>query len=168
VDAERVSGLVAGGDTRWIHRAAYDLMDYQPAAVESASGMSRGISLYGSLPHQLADEKSFASRLRRILDVRRRSGIATARQLSVPEVSDPALLVMIHRLPQGSIQATVLNFSGRPISARVGSDHFERRATVIDLDTNQPIGEAGADRTIDLWLDPHAGVSLLVTSDRGA
>ena len=99
LDPDRLTGLVGAGDTRWIHRAAYDLMDFQPDAAESASGLPRGVSLYGTLPRQLLDRTSFASRLHRILDVRSRSGVATARQLAVPETSDPALLVMIHRLP---------------------------------------------------------------------
>ena len=49
----RSADLLADGDTRWIHRAAYDLMDYRPHAHESLSKMPRGISLYGSLPEQL-------------------------------------------------------------------------------------------------------------------
>ena len=67
----RLHDLLRTGDTRWIHRAAYDLMDYQPEAVESSSGMPRGRSLYGSLPEQLKNRTSFVSRLREILAVRR-------------------------------------------------------------------------------------------------
>ncbi len=163
VDADQVSGLIAAGDTRWIHRAAYDLMDYQPAATESASGVPRGVSLYGSLPRQLADPNSFASRLHGILEVRRRSGIATGRQLAVPEVSEPALLVMIHRLPNGRIQATALNFCSRQISGRAGSEHFGVGEEVIDLWTDRQIGQVGTDRTINMSLKPHAGVSWLIT-----
>ena len=62
-------------------------MDYRPDATESLSKMPRGISLYGSLPAQLADRDSFACRLRDILAVRKRYGIATGIQLDVPQVS---------------------------------------------------------------------------------
>ncbi len=125
--------------------------------------MPRGVSLYGSLPHQLADRNSFASRLRHILDVRRRSGIATGQQLAVPDVSDPALLVMIHRLPNEQVQATALNFSGRPISGQAESKHFGIGDSLIDQWSDRQIGEIGSDRTVNLQLKPHAGISILVT-----
>ncbi len=163
VDADRVSSLIAAGDTRWIHRGAYDLMDYQPAATESASGMPRGVSLYGALPFQLANENSFASRLGRVLEVRRRSAIATGRQLAVPDVSEPGLLVMIHRLPNQHIQATALNFSNQPITSGVASEHFGAGGSVIDHWNDRPIGQVGKDRNITVSLAPHAGISLLVT-----
>ncbi|HET9647213.1 MAG TPA: maltose alpha-D-glucosyltransferase [Microlunatus sp.] len=162
-DAEQVADRIASGDTRWVHRAAYDLMDYQPTAIASASGLPRGVSLYGPLPRQLAEENSFASRLRRILQVRRRSGIATGRQLAVPDVSDPALLVMVHRLPDGHTQATALNFSDRAVSGRFGSEHFGVGDTVIDLVADRPVGAIGTDRTITVSLAPHAGTSLLLS-----
>jgi hypothetical protein len=38
---------------------------------------------------------SFASRLRRILAIRQRYGIATSRQVDVPEVPHRSLLVMV-------------------------------------------------------------------------
>ena len=79
LERSKVPGLLASGDTRWIHRAAYDLMDYRPEATESPSKMPRGTSLYGSLPQQLQDPNSFASRLREVLAVRTRHGIATSR-----------------------------------------------------------------------------------------
>ena len=58
---DEVAELLAGGDTRWIHRAAHDLMGVNPTATQSLAGMPRGRSLYGSLPEQLADETSFAA-----------------------------------------------------------------------------------------------------------
>ena len=77
LDRKQVAALLADGDTRWIHRSAYDLMDYRPDATESLSKMPRGTASYGSLPEQLADPSSFARRLREILAVRKRYGIAT-------------------------------------------------------------------------------------------
>jgi trehalose synthase len=163
VDAEQVSVLIATGDTRWIHRGGYDLMDYQPTTMQSASGMPRGVSLYGSLLRQLDDPNSFACRLRSILQVRRRSGIAVAQQLAVPEVSDPALLVMIHRLPDGQTQATALNFSNRHITGQAGSEHFDVGNSLIDLWNHKTMGHIGKDRALNVALKPRAGISLLVT-----
>ena len=48
-----------------------------------------GRSLYGTLPDQLADETSFVRQLQAILRVRSHYGIATSRQVDIPEVSTP-------------------------------------------------------------------------------
>ena len=91
LDRKQVAGLVGDGDTRWIHRSAYDLMDYRPEATESLSKMPRGTSLYGSLPDQLPTRTPSRCRLRDILvgpqavrhrdggPARRAAGLATRR-----------------------------------------------------------------------------------------
>jgi trehalose synthase len=161
LERSKVSRLLASGDTRWIHRAAYDLMDYQPEATESPSRMPRGSSLYGSLPQQLKDPNSFASRLRDILAVRTRYGIATAVQVDVPEVSNKAMLVMVHLLDTRQIQVTVLNFSGQPIAGSVKSEHLPPGATMIDMSTNQVAAEVDHEHRFAVSLEPHQGRSLL-------
>jgi trehalose synthase len=161
LERSKVSRLLASGDTRWIHRAAYDLMGYRPEATESPSKMPRGTSLYGSLPDQLKDPNSFASQLRDILGVRTRYGIATAIQAEVPEVSNQAMLVMVHRLDTGQIQATVLNFANQRIAGRVRSEHLTPGAAVIDMRTDQAIAEVDPEYTFAVSLEPHQGMSLL-------
>jgi trehalose synthase len=162
LDTRQVSGLLRGGDTRWIHRAAYDLMDYRPEASQSSSHLPRGISLYGSLPRQLLDPTSFATGLRDILAVRARSGIATATQVDVPTVADKATLAMIHRLGTGQIQATVLNFSARPVCARITSPHLAPGSKVIDMSADVEIGDVDKEHTLTVPLAPHQGRSLLL------
>jgi trehalose synthase len=159
----QVSWLLRAGDTRWIHRAAYDLMDYQPDATESPSGIPRGISLYGSLPSQLRDPDSFVARLRDILAVRARSGIATSVQMDVPNVPHNALLAMVHRLGTGHIQMTVLNFSARPVAAPITSPHLPPGSTVTDMLTDAVIGTIDHDHTLVVRLAPHQGMSLLTS-----
>jgi trehalose synthase len=161
LERSKVSRLLASGDTRWIHRAAYDLMDYRPEATESPSKMPRGFSLYGSLPQQLQDANSFASRLREVLAVRARYGIASSVQVEVPEVSDKAMLVMVHRLDTAQIQTTVLNFSSQFIAGRVKSEHLASGAAVIDMFTEQVIAEVDHEHTFVVSLEPHQGMSLL-------
>jgi trehalose synthase len=161
LERSRVSRLLDSGDTRWIHRAAYDLMDYQPDATESASHMPRGTSLYGSLPDQLRDASSFVSRLRDILAVRARCRIATGVQLDVPDVSDEAMLVMVHRLDTGQVQVSVLNFSSRSVAGRVQSEHLTPAAKVIDMFADQVIAEVDHERGFAVALEPHQGMSLL-------
>jgi trehalose synthase len=157
-----VAELLEGGDTRWINRPAYDLMDYQPAVSDSPSHMPRGRSLYGSLPAQLKDRTSFVSRLGEILTVRREYGIATASQLEVPDVSDPGLLIMVHRLDSGLIHVTALNFSRHPISERVASEHFFPGAAVMDMFTDAMLATVDRGRSFAVELEPHHGMSFLV------
>jgi trehalose synthase len=161
LERSKVSRLLASGDTRWIHRAAYDLMDYCPEATESPSKMPRSSSLYGSLPQQLQDPNSFVSRLREVLAIRMRYGIATSVQVDVPEVSNKAMLVMVHRLDTTQIQITVLNFSSQPIAGRVKSEHLTSGAAVIDMFTDQVIAEVDHEHTFAVSLEPHQGLSLL-------
>jgi len=161
LERSKVSRLLASGDTRWIHRAAYDLMDYQPEATESPSKMPRGVDLYGSLPEQLQDPNSFASRLREVLAVRSRYRISTSVQVDVPDVPDEAMLVMVHLLNTGRLQVTVLNFSNRSIAGRVKSEHLAPGAAVIDMCTDQVIAEVDPEQTFAVSLEPHQGMALL-------
>jgi trehalose synthase len=161
LERSKVSRLLASGDTRWIHRAAYDLMDYQPEATESPSKMPRGASLYGSLPEQLQDPNSFASRLREVLAVRSRYRISTSVQVDVPDVPDEAMLVMVHLLDTGQPQVTVLNFSNRSIAGRVKSGHLAPGAAVIDMRTDQLIAEVDPEQTFAVSLEPYQGMALL-------
>ena len=161
LDRKQVSSLLAEGDTRWIHRSAYDLMDYRPDATESLSRLPRGTSLYGSLPAQLEDPGSFACRLGDLLAVRKRYGIATAVQLDVPQVSNKAMLVMVHQLSDAE-QVTVLNFSGAEISGSVISEHLVPGSGLVDMFTDEVVGEVDDLHTFSVTLGPHEGRSLLV------
>jgi trehalose synthase len=161
LDRRLVGRLLADGDTRWIHRAAYDLMDYRPHAHESLSKMPRGKSLYGSLPAQLQDSSSFARRLGEILAIRKRYGIASSVQLDVPQVSHKAMLVMVHQLSDAE-QVTVLNFSAQPVSGSVQSEYLVPGSVLVDMFTDLEIGEVDDLHTFPITLEAHEGKSLLV------
>jgi trehalose synthase len=161
---EQVRHLMVGGDTRWIHRAAYDLMGYGDHG--QFAGMPRGRSLYGALPEQLEDPESFASRLRQILQVRDASGVATAEQVDVPQVGHKAMLVMVHLLTDGEhagkYQATVLNFSGEDLLGSVRSESLPPGATVTDLADGLEVGTVDELQSFIVTLAPYEGLSLLV------
>jgi trehalose synthase len=161
LERKQVADLIRDGDTRWIHRSAYDLMDYQPEARQSSSKMPKGTALYGALPAQLQDDSSFISRLRRILEVRATHGIATATQLDVPAVSNKAMLVMVHRLEHGD-QITVLNFSASPVAGTVMSRHLRPGSTLVDMMTGEPAGHIDDLHSCYGTLGPHEGRSFLV------
>ena len=73
-------------------------MGVNPPATQSMAGMPRGRSLYGPIPEQLADDTSFLRQLQAILRVRSHYGIATSRQVDIPEVSHRGMLVLVHEL----------------------------------------------------------------------
>lgn len=160
---ESVSELLKDGDTRWINRGAYDLMDYSPRARCSLAGLPRAAALYGSLTAQLADEQSFASRLKRLLALRERYGIATAHQLDIPAVMHPGLLVMVHRLPATEqLQATVLNFSRERVETAITSSAFPLGGSVQDMFSGQTVGELAGREGFMLSIAPLDGTSLLL------
>lgn len=114
--AEAVADRMVDGDTRWINRGAYDLMDVNPTATHSQAGLPRARALYGSLPDQLGNPASFVSRLRHLLAVRRRYRLYESRQIAVPDVQSPGLLILVHELPDNlGIEITALNFSTEPV-----------------------------------------------------
>jgi len=162
LDSAQVADLIGDGDTRWIHRSAYDLMDYRPEATESTSKMPRATALYGPLSNQMTDPTSFARRLSDILAVRSRYGIATATQLDVPAVSNPAILVMVHALDEAQ-QVTALNFSSAPVTSTATSNQLKPGSTVSDMLTDEELPDVDRSRCLRLVLQPHQGRSFLVS-----
>lgn len=150
---DQVAGLLGDGDTRWIHRSAYDLMGFDPAAAASAAGMPRGRCLYGPLPEQLADETSFASRLTALLAVRTASGLATGEQLDVPVPDHAGVLVMVHTLDGTTDrQATVLNFGREDVTTVVTSEHLPPGAAATDMVTGEELGAVSIEGSIAVRL----------------
>ena len=159
-----VRELLRGGDTRWIHRAGHDLMGVNPAATRSMAGMPRGRSLYGSIPEQLADETSFLRQLQAILKVRSHYGIATSRQVDVPEVSQKGMLVMVHELEDGQHQLTILNFANEDIAGSVRSEHLPPGSHVMDMFTGKTVGTVDDLHSFAVEMPRHHGMALLVES----
>ncbi len=162
LDPADVADLIADGDTRWINRGAHDLMDVNPEAARSASGIKRARSLYGSLPQQIHEPGSFLRRLQKIIRIRTRYGIAVSEQIDVPEVGHPGMLVMIHRLPSGQAQATVLNFSGEDILATVHSEHLAAGAAVIDMVSLEEMATVDELHNFPIALGPYGARALLM------
>ncbi|HAJ36460.1 MAG TPA: maltose alpha-D-glucosyltransferase [Chloroflexi bacterium] len=164
VPAATVAELMADGDTRWINRGAYDLMEVAPSATHSASGLPRAQALYGSLPAQLRRPDSFASQLRHVLAVRRRYRIFESRQIAVPAVQTPGLLVMVHALPDGlGTEITALNFGATPVKETI---MFEGMAAqpVLELLQAAPAGVIDAQGRFTVELEGYGGKAYLATN----
>lgn len=166
LDPSAVSELLRSGDTRWIHRAAHDLMGVNPSATQSQAGMPRGRSLYGSIPEQLADDTSFLRQLQAILKVRRHYGIATSRQIDIPEVSHRGMLVLVHQLADaGQYQLTVLNFANEHVAGTVRSKKLPPGGTVSDMFAGNSFATVDDLHSFAIDMPAHHGMSLLVEAD---
>jgi hypothetical protein len=109
----------------------------------------------------LQDSTSFVRRLAEILAVRKRYGIAASIQLDVPHVSNKAMLVTVHQLTDAE-QVTVLNFSAHAISGSVSSEALVPRSVLVDMFSDEEVGEVDDLHTFTISLAPHEGKSLLV------
>ncbi|VVO08641.1 hypothetical protein PS712_03271 [Pseudomonas fluorescens] len=162
--ADQVVHLMGDGDTRWIHRGAYDLVDLNPDAPLSAGLMPRPKTLYGSLTTQLKDPDSFASQLKRILAARRAYDIAASRQILIPDVQHPGLLIMVHELPAGKgTQITALNFGAAVITETL---HLPNIAPgpVVDIINERVEGDLTAEGEFTITLDAYEGLALRIVS----
>ncbi len=159
---EAVAEIAGDGDTRWINRGAYDLMGVNPAAGASAAGLPRARALYGSLPDQLRRPDSFIHQLRRILEVRQRTRLYAARQLAVPAVTQPGLLVMLHELPDThEIQATLLNFGAEPVTEIVSLPGVAA-GQVVDLLTGEQVGVLSSASDLSVTLPGYSGRAVAI------
>ena len=163
LDPDEVSDLIRDGDTRWINRGAHDLIGVDTSQRSRWGRLPVGRSLYGPLPEQLEDPNSFASRLARILEVRREHGIDLADLLDIPAVSHPAMLVLIHQLPAGRQHALTLNFSNQRIWGTVQSPHLTPGSRVSDMFGGwDDATSVDALNSFHLALGPFEGFSLLI------
>jgi len=162
LDPSEVAHLMGDGDTRWIHRGAYDLINNNPAAHHSAAGLPRARALYGPLDAQLRDPDSFASQLRHLLEVRQRYQLYAARQLAIPDVKSPGLLVMVHELPDALLtQVTLLNFGPEPIDEIVHLENI-RAGTLVDMLNDETAGDLTATGDLPVQLAGYTGKSYLI------
>ncbi len=161
LEASEVHQLIKDGDTRWIERGAYDLMDSAPDATKSAAGMPKARALHGPLPEQLEDADSFARRLARILRIRKRSGVATAALVDVPDVPHRSLLVLVNRLLDDRTAITVLNFSEEKVSGYVRSDEIPA-GRVYDLGSRRRIADVDDLGGFSVSVAPFGGMVLVV------
>lgn len=157
-----VKAMLADGDTRWINRGAYDLLGIASPAAASPAGLPRAYAIYGSLPDQLLSPVSFASELKRLLVVRAKYRISESKQVAIPTVRAPGLLVMVHRLPAGKgLEITALNFGRRSVSEAVVIDAARVGAKVTDLLVQRSTGTLVGKR-LALELGPHEAKILLL------
>ena len=157
-----VESLMADGDTRWIERGAYDLVNLNPDAQISQAGLPKAATLYGPINEQLQNPNSFASQLQRLLAVRQAYGIYAAQQTMIPDVVSPGLLVMVHELPDArGTQVTALNFGSTPIEETVMLPHVQP-GLVVDMINETVEGDLTESGELLIHLEAYEGLSLRI------
>lgn len=104
---------------RWVNRGAVDLLGANPGATESAVGLMKAKTLYGSLTDQLDDPESFVSQIKRIVAARKEYGLAEAEVVDVPDVSSDGVAVLVMKLPDSRAAVTVLNYGREQTTVKV-------------------------------------------------
>ena len=159
---DAVAALMVEGDTRWIERGAYDLINVSPDAAASQAGLPKAPTLYGPIDEQLKRPDSFASQLRHLLAVRQASGLYASRQILVPDVTSAGLLVMVHELPDGKgIQVTALNFGATPLDETITLPNV-KPGPVVDMVNETNEGDVSDAGELRIRLDGYEGKSLRI------
>jgi trehalose synthase len=159
---ESVSEMINEGDTRWIERGAYDLIDVNPDAQHSSAGLPKARMLYGTLNQQLEDPDSFANQLKHLLAVRQAHGLFAARQTAIPDVQNPGLLVMVHELPdQRGTQVTALNFGPDPLEETILLENVQT-GPVVDMLNGRIFGDLPESGELFIRLEGFQGQSLRI------
>jgi trehalose synthase len=157
-----VESLMSDGDTRWIERGAYDLVNVNSDTPTSQAGLPKAATLYGPIDEQLQRADSFASQLQRLLAVRQSYGIYASQQTMIPDVVSPSLLVMVHELPDArGTQVTALNFGATPIEEIVALPNVQP-GPVIDMINETVEGDLSETGGLTIHLEGYEGQSLRI------
>jgi trehalose synthase len=158
-----VAALMADGDTRWIERGAYDLVNVNSGASASQAGLPKAPMLYGPIDEQLQRSDSFASQLQKLLAVRQSSGLYASRQILVPDVKSAGLLIMVHELPDGrGTQVTALNFGATPVDETITLPGVQP-GPIVDMVNERIEGNLSDAGELRIMLDGYEGKSLRIS-----
>jgi len=168
VPEKEVEKWVGDGDYRWINRGGVDLAGANPQAIRSAYGLPRAQALYGPLPRQLREPGSFVSRLKKVLAARKKYRIAEAELAAVPEAENPAVCLLVLKLPEnGGVAVTGLNFGRSALAeeldlARVPGLAAAGLRGVTDAVTGEAGGEVPESGRLKIKLPALAGKTLVI------
>jgi trehalose synthase len=171
LSADEARPWIEDNDFRWMNRGAFDLVDVNAAARASEAGLPKAAAIYGSLPSQLRDRRSFASRLQAMLRARKESGIALSSLIAVGEPVSKGMFVMLLQRPDelGGWIITALNFATEPARENL---HFSEIAgtTARLVYSTEPESSAGVrpgeHGRVSLRLGPRQGKVFVIEAKK--
>lgn len=117
-------------------------------------------TLYPSLPIQLQQTDSFATTLRRWMQLRNQLDLSQAELLEVLPSRSPKLILLLHKLPTGLLQLTAINFGNEAIQEIIAYPSFVNHA-LIDLITGLQVPKILSSPQCILELPALTGKALL-------
>ena len=94
--------------------------------------------------------------------MRERYQLYAARQLAIPDVQSPDLLVMVHELPDARFwQVTLLNFGAQAVGEVVHLENV-RAGSVVDMLTDGAVDDLTSAGDLPVQLAGYTGKSLLI------
>lgn len=159
IDQKDIPEFVADGDTRWINRGGFDLLDADPMAEKSIGGLPKAKALYGSVVAQLKEEGSFVNTLKLMIEKRQEYGIHLADLIEIEQLKPSGSFVMAHRLPDGRLHFTALNFDSTEMEEEVSlGNNGESVVSVMD---GKEIAKV-ANGKIKIKLEPLSYISAVI------
>ncbi len=120
-------------------------------------------ALYPSIPCQFQSSRSFSCQLKQIIAARKKSKIALGELISIIPTANQGALLLLHRLPNRSLQLLAVNFSRHAIQEQIELPAIQN-TWAIDLmaaQTEEKPFDAGS---FKLSLPPLSGKVLLFQS----
>jgi trehalose synthase len=155
-----IQEFLADRDYRWINRGAYDIVGDKKQN-RSFNGLPKARALYGPVPTQLEDPRSFAAQLKRMLAARAKYKLADGERIAQPRAQNAGVVALVHRLQGLGNEMTVLNFSQRPVTETFALEGMAH-AQVFDLLTEKSEGTVAMDGTLKITLGAFEGKAFLL------
>lgn len=142
--------------------SAADLLGALPPEAMSLDLMgSNPGTLYGAIPLQFRNPRSFASKLKKILSIRENSHIAQGELIAVAPVRNQSTLLLVHRLPKSRfIQLLALNFGRETSIEKIEREEIQQTSAIELLSslTQKKVFDSG---TFTFELPPLSGKVFL-------
>ena len=138
--------------------SAADLLGALPNGAENLNLFETNPkNLYASLPCQLQNPRSFASKLKMILQARRDSNIATGELILVPQTQNPGTLLLLHRLPNSRfLHLLAINFGRKAVTESVEQPDMSQ-TSAIDILSGLAAEKVFSSASFSFTLPPLSG-----------
>lgn len=174
IPVEAIPGkLTTGEDWRWINRGGVDLLGDNPDTDKSVFGLPKAKMLYGSVPEQLRDPESFASRIKQMLSARKQYRIHEGTIIGVPDARKAGIVLLVMTLPdKGGLAITALNYGRTAAAVAADLSQFSRSIPIASV-AGQPVrdivkgvdaGSVTRSGRLSIDLDELSGRTLVVRS----
>ena len=126
-------------------------------------GLPQAPMLYGTLPKQLQDPRSFASHVARLIRARKAYRIAEATVVDVPSLASSAVCVLVMTLPAelGGVAVTAVNYGNTDTQLKLSVRAAAPAGAPRDVITESNVGRFDG-KELELPLSARAGRTVVL------